>query len=107
MASAPNFLTVSRHFLFTLVVALLMVNCTTYCCIRGEPAERLRYFNSVEFFDHTGLAAFRPPGVEAVLEILRRELKTIMRQAGTASIGQITNKSRFWTNGQPQLGLKR
>jgi 4-hydroxymandelate oxidase len=39
-----------------------------------------------------GLAAFGQPGVEAVLEILRRELKTIMRQAGTASIGQITNK---------------
>jgi hypothetical protein len=74
--------------------------CTTYCCIRGEPADRLRYFNSVEFFDHTGLAAFGPPGVEAVLEILLRELKTIMRQAGTASIGQITNKSRFWTDGR-------
>jgi 4-hydroxymandelate oxidase len=39
-----------------------------------------------------GLAAFGQPGVEAVLEILRRELKTIMRQAGTTSIGQITNK---------------
>jgi 4-hydroxymandelate oxidase len=32
-----------------------------------------------------GLAAFGQPGVEAVLEILRRELKTIMRQAGTTS----------------------
>jgi len=30
-----------------------------------------------------GLAAFGQPGVEAVLEILRRELRTIMRQAGT------------------------
>jgi 4-hydroxymandelate oxidase len=39
-----------------------------------------------------GLAAFGQPGVEAVLEILRRELKTIMRQAGTTSISQITNK---------------
>lgn len=38
-----------------------------------------------------GLAAFGQPGVEAVLEILRRELKTIMRQAGTPSIGHITH----------------
>ena len=30
-----------------------------------------------------GLAAFGQPGVEAVLTILRRELETIMRQAGT------------------------
>jgi 4-hydroxymandelate oxidase len=37
-----------------------------------------------------GLAAFGQPGVEAVLEILRRELKTIMRQAGTTSVGKIT-----------------
>jgi 4-hydroxymandelate oxidase len=37
-----------------------------------------------------GLGAFGQPGVEAVLEILRRELQTIMRQAGTISAGQIT-----------------
>jgi len=37
-----------------------------------------------------GVAAFGQPGVEAVLEILRRELRTIMRQAGTTSIGMIT-----------------
>ncbi len=37
-----------------------------------------------------GLAAFGQLGVEAVLEILRRELKTIMRQAGTTSIDKIT-----------------
>jgi 4-hydroxymandelate oxidase len=37
-----------------------------------------------------GLAAFGQSGVEAVLEILRRELKTIMRQAGTPSIEKIT-----------------
>jgi 4-hydroxymandelate oxidase len=37
-----------------------------------------------------GLAAFGQPGVEAVLEILRRELRTIMRQAGTTSIDNIT-----------------
>jgi isopentenyl diphosphate isomerase/L-lactate dehydrogenase-like FMN-dependent dehydrogenase len=36
-----------------------------------------------------GLAAFGQPGVEAVLEILRRELRTIMRQAGTVSIEKI------------------
>ena len=37
-----------------------------------------------------GLAAFGQPGVETVLDILRRELKTIMRQAGTTSVGKIT-----------------
>jgi len=37
-----------------------------------------------------GLAAFGQPGVEAVLEMLRRELRTIMRQAGTTSIDKIT-----------------
>jgi len=37
-----------------------------------------------------GLAAFGQPGVEAVLEMLRRELTTIMRQAGTASVDKIT-----------------
>ena len=36
-----------------------------------------------------GLAAFGQSGVEAVLEILRRELRTIMRQAGTASVDKI------------------
>lgn len=36
-----------------------------------------------------GLAAFGQLGVEAVLEIMRRELRTIMGQAGTTSIGQI------------------
>jgi (S)-2-hydroxy-acid oxidase len=37
-----------------------------------------------------GLAAFGQPGVEAVLEILHRELRTIMRQAGTISVDKIT-----------------
>jgi 4-hydroxymandelate oxidase len=37
-----------------------------------------------------GLAAFGPPGVEAVLEMLRRELRAIMRQAGTTSVDKIT-----------------
>jgi len=37
-----------------------------------------------------GLAAFGQAGVESVLEILRRELRTIMRQAGTMSVDKIT-----------------
>ncbi len=45
-----------------------------------------------------GLAAFGQPGVEAVLEILRRELRTIMRQAGTISVDKIT---RNYIAGRP------
>ena len=37
-----------------------------------------------------GLAAFGQPGVETVLSLLRRELQIEMRQAGTATIAQIT-----------------
>ena len=37
-----------------------------------------------------GLAAFGQPGVEAVLDIYARELRVIMRQAGTPSIASIT-----------------
>jgi isopentenyl diphosphate isomerase/L-lactate dehydrogenase-like FMN-dependent dehydrogenase len=37
-----------------------------------------------------GLAAFGQPGVEAVLDILRRELGTVMRQAGTVRVRDIT-----------------
>jgi 4-hydroxymandelate oxidase len=37
-----------------------------------------------------GLAAFGQPGVEAVLAIMRRELETTMRQAGTPSVAAIT-----------------
>jgi 4-hydroxymandelate oxidase len=37
-----------------------------------------------------GLGAFGQPGVEAVLEILRRELQTIMRQTGSTSIAGIS-----------------
>lgn len=40
-----------------------------------------------------GLAAFGQPGVEAVLAILRREVETIMRQAGTPSLHNITRAS--------------
>ena len=37
-----------------------------------------------------GVAAFGQAGVESVLEILRRELLTIMRQAGTISVDKIS-----------------
>ena len=37
-----------------------------------------------------GLAAFGQEGVEVVLDILRRELQMVMRQAGTPSIARIT-----------------
>ena len=37
-----------------------------------------------------GLACFGQSGVEAVMAILRRELETTMKQAGTATIGQIS-----------------
>ncbi len=37
-----------------------------------------------------GLGAFGQPGIEAVLQILRRELHTIMRQAGTTTTNAIT-----------------
>src|ERR1700676_5351310 len=40
-----------------------------------------------------GLAAFGQPGVEAVLDILTRELVTVMKQAGTTSIARITKNS--------------
>ena len=39
-----------------------------------------------------GLAAFGQPGVESVLDILRRELRTMMRQAGTTSVDKITRR---------------
>jgi isopentenyl diphosphate isomerase/L-lactate dehydrogenase-like FMN-dependent dehydrogenase len=37
-----------------------------------------------------GLAAFGQPGVEAVLDLLQRELRTVMRQAGTRRVAEIT-----------------
>lgn len=39
-----------------------------------------------------GLAAFGQEGVEAVLDILRRELQMVMRQAGTPSLAKITRR---------------
>jgi len=39
-----------------------------------------------------GVGAFGQAGVEAVLEILRREFRTIMRQAGTTSLDKITRE---------------
>jgi isopentenyl diphosphate isomerase/L-lactate dehydrogenase-like FMN-dependent dehydrogenase len=38
-----------------------------------------------------GLGAFGQAGVEAVLRILRAELRLIMQQAGTRSIGEINS----------------
>jgi (S)-2-hydroxy-acid oxidase len=38
-----------------------------------------------------GLAAFGQSGVEAVIDILNRELMTIMRQAGTPTLAGITS----------------
>lgn len=37
-----------------------------------------------------GLGSFGQPGVEAVLDILRRELRMVMRQAGTVRVADIT-----------------
>jgi isopentenyl diphosphate isomerase/L-lactate dehydrogenase-like FMN-dependent dehydrogenase len=37
-----------------------------------------------------GLASFGQPGVEAVLDILQRELRLVMRQAGTVRVANIT-----------------
>ncbi|MDA1080064.1 MAG: alpha-hydroxy acid oxidase [Gemmatimonadetes bacterium] len=39
-----------------------------------------------------GLASFGQQGVETVLDILHRELQTVMKQAGTTSIAKITNE---------------
>jgi 4-hydroxymandelate oxidase len=40
-----------------------------------------------------GLGAFGQPGVEAVIDILRREFTLAMRQCGTPTIAQITRSS--------------
>jgi 4-hydroxymandelate oxidase len=39
-----------------------------------------------------GLAAFGQPGIEAVIDILNRELTAIMRQAGTPTLAGITSR---------------
>jgi 4-hydroxymandelate oxidase len=39
-----------------------------------------------------GLAAFGQPGVEAVIDILAKELRVIMRQAGTPNVAAITQE---------------
>ncbi|MBS0380019.1 MAG: alpha-hydroxy-acid oxidizing protein [Proteobacteria bacterium] len=46
-----------------------------------------------------GLAAFGQPGVEAVLDILQRELQAIMRQAGTPSLKAISAAHLVRANG--------
>jgi 4-hydroxymandelate oxidase len=40
-----------------------------------------------------GLGSFGQEGVEAVLDILRREVQMVMRQAGTTDVGKITRAS--------------
>ncbi|HLW77027.1 MAG TPA: alpha-hydroxy-acid oxidizing protein, partial [Bryobacteraceae bacterium] len=40
-----------------------------------------------------GLGAFGQPGVEAVIDILRREFALCMRQCGTPSLDKITRAS--------------
>ena len=44
-----------------------------------------------------GLAAFGQPGVEAVSDILTRELRTIMRQAGTPDLKSIDKNHLAWS----------
>ena len=39
-----------------------------------------------------GLAAYGQPGVEAIIDIFARELRSIMRQAGTPSVAAITRE---------------
>jgi 4-hydroxymandelate oxidase len=44
-----------------------------------------------------GLAAFGQPGVEAISDILTRELRIIMRQAGTPDLASINNDHVAWS----------
>jgi 4-hydroxymandelate oxidase len=44
-----------------------------------------------------GLAAFGQPGVEAITDILTRELRTIMRQAGTPDLKSIDKDHLAWS----------
>src|ERR1700681_3646708 len=43
-----------------------------------------------------GVAAFGQPGVEAISDILNRELRTIMRQAGTPDLAAINRDHLAW-----------
>ena len=51
-----------------------------------------------------GLAAFGQPGVEAIGDIFARELRTIMRQAGTPDLASINKDhlawSKSWADGE-------
>ena len=49
-----------------------------------------------------GLAAFGQSGVEAVIDILNRELTTIMRHCGTSTVADITAKSLVRSPGAAQ-----
>jgi 4-hydroxymandelate oxidase len=44
-----------------------------------------------------GLAAFGQPGVEAISDVLARELRTIMRQAGTPDLKSIDKNHLAWS----------
>jgi 4-hydroxymandelate oxidase len=44
-----------------------------------------------------GLAAYGQPGVEAISDILTRELRTIMRQAGTPNLAAINKDHLAWS----------
>ena len=44
-----------------------------------------------------GLAAFGQPGVEAIGDILTRELRIIMRQAGTPDLASINKDHLAWS----------
>jgi 4-hydroxymandelate oxidase len=44
-----------------------------------------------------GLAAFGQPGVEAISDILTRELRVIMRQAGTPNLASINKDHVLWS----------
>jgi isopentenyl diphosphate isomerase/L-lactate dehydrogenase-like FMN-dependent dehydrogenase len=43
-----------------------------------------------------GLTAFGQPGTEAVADILTRELRSIMRQAGTPDLASINKDHLAW-----------
>jgi len=54
-----------------------------------------------------GLAAFGQPGVEAVIDILNRELQLIMRQAGTPRLASITREHVIASLGADRRGTGR
>ena len=55
------------------------------------PAGRRRHLHLRPYL--WGLAAFGQPGVERVLDLLRREFKMVVHQMGATTINQITRNS--------------